>query len=283
LLARAESTDQAEDERLGVGRRELDVPAELVRREDRLARIREAKAALEAEAKNAWQAKTAWQAERGTDEERVDEAPQSPASQPEPQLPAHRVPHDAQGAPTPRAQRNFTDSDSRLMKRGQAFVQGYNDQAAVCGEQQIIVACALTNQSPDVEHLPAVVARIEANLGQRPERVLADNGYWSAANAAWLAAQGIDGYLATGRDRHGGSAPAEVAGGGAQAQMRAKLASTAGHAVYALRKVIVEPVFGQLKEARGFRRLARRGLAQARSEWALLCTVHNVLKLWRAR
>ncbi|MCC7495088.1 MAG: transposase, partial [Fimbriimonadaceae bacterium] len=144
------------------------------------------------------------------------------------------------------------------------------------------VACALTNQPPDAQHLPAVTAQIEANLGHRPARLLADNGYWSAANAAWLEAQGIDGYLATGRDHHGGAPPGEVGGPGAKAQMRAKLASAAGQAEYARRKAIVEPVFGQLKSARGFRRLARRGLAQARSEWALLCTAHNVLKLWRA-
>lgn len=281
LLARAESTDQAEDERLGAGVKDVDVPAELARRETRQARLREAKAALEAEAKAAWEAAQP-AAEAEASDAPDDAEPQSTASQPEPQLPSHRVPHDDQGRPTPKAQRNFTDPDSRVMKRGKAFVQGYNGQAAVCGERQIIVAQALTNQPPDVQHLPAVIAQIEANLGQRPERALADNGYWSAANAAWLAGQGIDGYLATGRDKHGGSPPGEVAGQGAKADMRAKLASAAGKAVYALRKAIVEPVFGQLKEARGFRRLQRRGLAQAQSEWALLCTAHNVLKLWRA-
>lgn len=275
LLARAESTDQAEDERLGVGVKEVDVPAELARRETRLARIREARAALEAEAQAAWEAEQA-----ATESDPGDEPP---ASQPAAELPSHRVPHDADGRPKPTAQRNFTDPDSRVMKRGKAFVQGYNGQLAVCGEHQIIVAQALTNQPPDVQHLPAVLARIEASLGQRPQQALADNGYWSAANAAWLAGQGIDGYLATGREQHGDSPRAEVVGSGAKAEMRAKLASAAGRAVYARRKAMVEPVFGQLKEARGFRRLQRRGLEQAQSEWALLCTAHNVLKLWRSR
>lgn len=271
LLGRAAAVDQAEDERLGVGVQEADLPAELARRETRLARIRAAKAALEAESAAAWAAEEA-------------PAEEEPGAEREEPLPAHHPPHDREGRPTPAAQRNFTDPDSRVMKRGKGFVQGYNGQAAVCGERQVIVAQALTNQSPDTRHLPALLAQVAVNLGLRPAQVLADNGYWSAANAAWLEAHQIDGYLACGRDKHGPASPPPPAGegSGAKAAMRAKLASAAGQAVYRQRKAIVEPVFGQVKEARGFRRLQRRGLAQARSEWALLCTAHNLLKLWRA-
>lgn len=268
LLARAESSDQADDERLGAGVGEDDVPAELARREARLKRIREAKAALEAEARAA----------REAEQSEIPEPPEE-----EQPLPSHQVPHDRDGRPTDQAQRNFTDPASRIMKRDKTFLQGYNGQAAVDGEHQIIVAQGLTNQSPDQQHLVPLMQRLERALGERPECLLADNGYWSAGNAQWLAAAGIDGYLATGREGKppAAGAPATAAGE-VKAAMRAKLANPEGKAVYARRKAIVEPVFGQLREARGFRRLARRGLAQAQSEWALLCTVHNLLKLFRA-
>jgi transposase len=275
LLARAESADQAEDERLGVGVREVDVPAELARRETRLTRIRQAKAALEAEAQ------AAREAERKETEHNKEGEPEPEQQAP---LPAHRVPHDDAGRPDAKAQRNFTDPDSRILKRDKTYLQGYNGQAAVAGEQQIIVAQALTNQAPDVQHLVPLTQQIERNLGQPPERLLADSGYWSAGNAGWLAEAGIDGYVATGRERkEPDPKPSGTPAGVARAEMRAKLTSPEGQAVYARRKCIVEPVFGQLREARGFKRLARRGIEQARSEWALLCTVHNLLKLFRAR
>ncbi len=267
LLARAESSDQADDERLGVGVGDDDVPAELARREARLERIREAKAALEAEARAA----------REAEESDALEPPEA-----ERPLPSHQVPHDRAGRPTDKAQRNFTDRDSRIMKRDKTFLQGYNGQAAVDSAHQIIVAHGLTNQSPDQQHLVPLMQRVERELGERPECLLADNGYWSADNATWLAEAGIDGYLATGREGKATDlAVATTPAGEAKAAMRAKLARPEGKAVYARRKAIVEPVFEQLREARGFKRLARRGLDQARSEWALLCTVHNLLKLFR--
>lgn len=268
LLARAESSDQADDERFGVGVTEADVPPELARREARLARIREAKAALEAEAHEA----------RVAAQEEVEPPPEEDRP-----LPSHQVPHDREGRPTGKAQRNFTDPDSRIMKRDKTYLQGYNGQAAVTAEHQIIVAHGLTNQSPDQQHLAPMVERIEHQVGERPECLVADNGYWSAENANYLREADIDGYLATGRE--GKPPPATTAttpAAAAKDAMRAKLKSPEGHAIYARRKAIVEPVFGQLREARGFKRLARRGLEQARSEWALLCTVHNLLKLFRA-
>ncbi len=250
LLDEAEALDAAEDARFGDARGD-ELPDELRRRETRLARIREAKAALEAEAR-----------ERAGDPAAVPEA---------------------------KAQRNFTDPDSRIMlSKPDGFIYGYNAQAAVDDAHQVIVATSLDASATDTGALPAVVDQIEANTGRRPKKVLADAGYASDDNLAHLEARGIDAYIATRRERHGPArAPAAPrgripAGLSRQGRMTRKLRTKRGRAIYRRRKAIVEPVFGQIKEARGFRRFRLRGLAKASAEWQLVCAVHNLGKLFGA-
>lgn len=313
LLARAESADAAEDARFGPDSDGNDIPAELRHRESRLARIREAKAALEAEARSARASDLREQAasneriaaehpgtrqgrtastnakkrKKAADElepPRDDEPPEDPGA---PTLPLHRPPTTPAGAPKGKAQRNFTDPDSRIMVDGTGtFVQGYNAQAAVEEGSQVIVAAAVSNQSPDTEYLPAVIAAVEAVAGALPKVLTADAGYFSAANAAWCEEHDIDAYLSVNRQRHGPAPPPSETPPPADAspkeKMAAKLNTTAGREMYRKRKTIPEPVFGQIKEARGFRRFLLRGLAKIRSEWALVCATHNLLKLFRA-
>lgn len=307
LLERAEAVDREEDERFGVGRDDFELPGELKRRETRLARIRQAKAELEAEAKEARAAQLREHA-AGNDE-RTEKAPTAKEraaaatratrqrqeadkldppnddddDEPPSKLPAHRVRTQPDGTPKPKAQRNFTDPDSRIMVDGQgAYVQGYNAQAAVSEGHQVIVACALSNQAPDPQYLVPVLEEVEANTGDKPKTITADAGYWSAANSAWCEEQGIDAHIATGRRRRnsettGQSPPSQSS----RQRMADKLRSPEGDACYRRRKATVEPVFGQIKEARGFRRFLLRGLHKVRAEWALLCATHNLLKLFR--
>ena len=313
LLAKADATDRREDEQYGVGQAPEDLPEELRRRDSRLSRIREAKAALEKEASEARAEELREQAqaqrERAADEsveaaERKraatraekaeekareltgkgpdDESPGGGSATGD--LPHHRVPVETDGSPKPNAQRNFTDPDSRIMVKGGEFVQGYNAQAAVDAEAQIIVAAAVTNQPPDQEHLAPMLGQVIANCGQAPAAVSADSGYFSRENTEACTAQGVDGYLAVGRDPAKATpasqspTPAQLA----RAAMAAKLKTAEGKAVYARRKVIVEPVFGQIKQARGFRRFSFRGIEKVRAEWSFVCATHNLLKLFRS-
>jgi hypothetical protein len=260
------------DARYGKNRRGDELPEELRRAESRLKRIREAKQALEAEAK------AAAKSERADDDD--DEPP------PAKDLPSHKVPHTKDGKPTPKAQRNFTDPDSRIMKTGADYMQSYNGQAAVDAEHQVIVAQALTNQPPDVEHLPAMVDRIAEHLGDLPKRLSADAGYFSEENVAWTESTGVDPYIATARKKHGEQPPSVCgrppAGLTVRQRMARKLQTKKGKEVYRMRKAIAEPVFGQIKEARGIRSLLRRGLKAAQEEWAFICATHNLLKLFVA-
>lgn len=199
-------------------------------------------------------------------------------------LPEHRVPFDRNGDPAPTAQRNFTDPDSRIMKSSNGYLQGYNCQAVVDEEHQIIVAQAATNQPPDQEHLQPLLAQAIDNCGRAPTTLTADAGYWSAENARFCEEQGVDAYIAP--DRKPGEASdqaAESDPGRRRAEMREKVSSDDGRATYKKRKHVVEPVFGQIKEARGFRRFLLRGIEMVRGEWAIVCTAHNLLKLWAAR
>lgn len=354
LLAAAETVDQEEDARYGKDRRGDELPEELRRRETRRAKIRAAKAALEAEAAAARAREVAEQAERAqqkaaaTTEEaeraaaeraaqkataraaaaqqqaqaaadaraaaaradaeaqrvmaqtpaerrrataaedeqgRADEAAAQVAAgaadAAAPTWPAHQVPADAEGHPKPEAQRNFTDGDSRIMKRGSEYLQGYNGQAAVDEAHQIIVGQGLSNQAPDVEHLPPMLDEIERNCGRLPARLTGDCGYFSEENARRCADRGVDAYLAVERQKHATDPTATPAApeGERKRAMREKLTTEAGRAAYARRKAVVEPVFGQIKEARGFRRFLLRGLEHVRAEWALICTGHNLRKL----
>ena len=275
LLAEAEKVDAMEDAEFGVGRRGDELPEELRRAETRLKRIREAKKALEAEARQ--------QHEEATKAKDRDDPPPPPTETP---LPKHKIPTTDEGKPTPKAQRNFTDPESRIMKTGDGYVQGYNCQAMVDAEHQVIVAQAVTNQPPDAEHLVPMLVQTVANCGAKPEKLLADAGYYSEANACEAEKWKVDPYIATGRQRRSepppqvlGRPPANLTN---KQQMARKLATKDGAAVYARRKVIVEPVFGQTKEARGFRRFLLRGLAKVRHEWSLISLTHNILKLYVA-
>lgn len=276
LLKEAEEADATEDKLYGKNKHGDELPEELKRAETRLTRIREAKAALEEEAKAARERQDA-EKKKGDDE--------PPSSGPTP-LPSHQVQSEADGTPKPKAQRNFTDPESRIQKTKDGFVQGYNAQAAVDEEHQIIVAQALTNQPPDVEHFAPMMEQVIENCGTSPAVATADAGYFSEENLIRAAELGVDVYIATGRLKHGEAQP--PARGRAPEGMTPKqwmsrrLRTKGGHAVYARRKAIVEPVFGQTKHARGLRQLLLRGLAKARGEWSLICTTHNLLKLYRA-
>jgi transposase len=273
LMSKAESVDRDEDEKHGVGKAIEDLPEDLRRAQSRLARIRKAKAELEAEAKLAHERSTADEGDgggTGSDE-----------------LPSHRVPTLRDGAPTEKAQRNFTDPESRIMKTNDGFLQGYNAQAAVDEHAQIIVAQALTNQPPDVEHLVPMVEQVVDNCGAAPRVLTADSGYYSERNVKRVQSRGTDVFIATERVRHGsqrlsvrGRPPAGLT---PKQRMARKVRTKRGSRIYARRKTIVEPVFGQLKMARGLRGFLLRGVAKARGEWALMCVGHNLRKLHRAR
>ena len=272
LLAAAEKVDAAEDAEYGAGRKGDELPEELQRAQDRLKKIREAKAALEAEAK-----------QRKAEEKAAKDSDDPPPGPRETPLPKHKVPTTDEGKPTDKAQRNFTDPDSRIMKTGDGYVQGYNCQAAVDAAHQIIVAEVVTNQPPDPEHLVPMLVKTVDNCGATPEKFIADAGYLSDNNICELQKWGIDPYIATGRQRHD-EAPLIVSGRPPsdmtiKETMARKLATKAGKAVYSRRKVIVEPVFGQIKEARGLRRFLLRGLQKVRGEWSLITLTHNILKL----
>jgi hypothetical protein len=299
LLAEAEATDEAEDAEHGKGRRGDELPEDLRRSKDRLAKIRAAKAALEAEARAQAEAARvaateAARAEAARVEQKNVEAAQAKGedqrsngdkrvAKPEP-MPMHQIPTGKDGSPTDKAQRNFTDADSRIMKTGDGFIQGYNAQVVVDDAHQIIVAQDVSNQSPDCQHLVPMIDRTVENCGAAPARASADNGYLSESNVARMASRGVDAYIAPGRLKHGKAVvtATEENADSAKALMRVKLATDEGHAIYARRKVIVEPVFGQIKN-RGFRQFLLRGLAKVRGEFSLIALSHNLLKLFRAR
>jgi transposase len=273
LLRAAEEADAEEDAKYGKGRRGDELPAELQRAEGRRERIRELRKKLEAEAK--------MQKEAAAAAKRVDDDSDDDPPGPTP-LPSHRIPTAADGTPTPKAQRNFTDGDSRIMKAGDGFIQGYNAQAAVDEGHQIIVGQVLTNQPPDVEHLLPVIEEVIANCGRAPDETTADAGYFSESNVLGALERGVDPHIATGRRKHGEAAPTvrgRVPKGQTLKQLMArKLATKSGARIYSRRKATVEPVFGQIKN-RGFRQFLLRGLAKVRGEWSLITLTHNLLKL----
>lgn len=310
LLARAEAADQEEDARFGEGQREEDLPEELRRREERLRRIRQAKAELEAEARASRAAALREQAERARrraaeeprepqrkanetrarQREEEAEALEGPAGpddfRTEQGLPKHRVQTRPDGTPHEKAQRNFVDPDSRIMERGGSFLQGYNCQLAVDEEHQVIVAQAVTNQCPDAGNLLPLLDQVRELCGVAPSVTTADAGYWSPEVEPEGARRGCAVYVAPDRQRHGAdpapAEPATEAGLSPKDRMRNKLRSPEGRAIYARRKAVVEPVYGQIKEARAFRRFLVRGLRAVSGQWSLVCTGHNLLKLYRA-
>ena len=284
LLRRAAEVDEAEDAQYGKGKRGDELPEELARRESRLVKIRAAKAELEREAKEKAERQRV-EAEAKLAQRREQEARTGKkAGGHDP-----KVPDPEQAKPESKAQRNFTDPDSRIMVDGAnkgSFIQAYNAQAAVDGEAQVIVAAEVTQETNDSHQLLPMLVQVEANAGRKPEAVSADAGYWSADNVTDERAAGIDLHIATGRQKHGetiavASGPPPEDASVMQA-MEHKLRTETGHAIYKMRKAIVEPVFGQIKERRGFRRFSFRGVGSVRLEWKLICLTGNILKLFRS-
>ena len=202
-------------------------------------------------------------------------------------LPQHRPQTTVEGKPKPKAQRNFTDWDSRIVRSGNGYIQGYNCQAVVDDLHQIILAQAVTNQSPDNGNLLPMLEQVANNCGHPPEVMSADKGYWSPLMPRAAQQLGTEVLVSTERRKHWqvdntvtyGPPPSELDELG---KMRHKLRTDRGRKLYARRKTIVEPVFGQMKECRGFRRFLLRGLLKAAGEWSLVSTGHNLLKLYRA-
>ena len=306
LLQQAEQADADEDQEHGKSRRGDELPQELRRREGRLARIRALQEDLLAEAQQQAQTRVAEQSEEAQAQavvgemnniryakqlgNRPDDDDDSPPGAPltlvpEP-MPEHQVPVGKDGLPTAKAQRNFTDADSRIMKTGDGFIQGYNAQAMTDEAHQIIIAADVSNQSPDAEHMIPMLDRSIENCGAVPDKCSNDTGYFSEANVVRAQSRGVDLYTATKRQKHGEpkeptEASCPTTESDIKAQMRRKLATPEGAAVYSRRKVIAEPPFGQIKN-RGFRSFLLRGIEKVRGEWSLITMTHNLLKLYKA-
>jgi transposase len=278
-LSAAEAADAEEDKVYGRDKTGEEMPDWVADKQRRAEKIRQAKAELEAEAKATAEAKR--KAEDEAAKQREAEGRRKSGR-------PTAAPSDL---PDAKAQKNFTDPQSRIMKSRDGFVQAYNAQAAVDAEAQIIVAQDVTQSAVDCSQLVPMIDAIEANLGRKPAQLSADSGYCSEANLAALEASDIDGYVATGRARDAvaGTARGEAAVAPDATQpagkpsrveaMRAKIKAGGHESPYRLRKQLPEPVFGQIKQARGFRQFLMRGFDKVRAEWAIVCTAHNLLKL----
>ncbi|MGO8816033.1 MAG: IS1182 family transposase [Terriglobia bacterium] len=274
LLAAAARVDAEEDGKYGKGKRGDELPKELARREGRLEKIREAKAALEQEAREAREAAEKKQVE--VEAQLMEREKQERERGRKFGGRAPQAPDPAEAKPEPQAQRNFTDPESRIMKDGatKEFVQAYNAQAAV------------TQDANDKKQLVPMLKEVKVQVGMPPQRATADNGYFSEPNVTDAQLQEIDLLVAPDRQKHTDKRPTTAGppppGASVAEQMRHKLRTAEGQAVYKLRKAVVEPVFGQIKEARGFRRFLPRGLGKVQAEWQMICATHNLLKLFRS-
>ena len=262
LLERARTTDAQEDARLGSDQTDEPLPAELQRREVRLAKIQAAKARLE-------QRQAEADRERGRhpdDQQRRGGGAGRPFKRPF-------------GEPQDNAQDNFTDPESRIMKMGKAFEQCYNAQAVVDGHSQLIIADGLTNNAADNDELVPMIEAVKNNLGQRPKRALADAGYRSEEAFGELEEKRVEALVALGRE--GKDRPSiDSKEYPATARMAERLASPEGQAHYRRRKVIVEPVFGWIKHILGFRQFSLRGVTKVKGEWSLVCLAMNLRRMW---
>ena len=257
LLRQAQAADDADDRRYGKDKRGDELAEELASREGRLEKILEAMAALEAEAHAA-----------------AEQAEAEGGNHP--------------GVPDDKAQRNFTDTESRIMPApgGKDFLQAYNCQAVVDSAHQVIVAARATNQTSDKQQAASMMEETIDNVGAVPREVSADAGYYSAKAVDELYALGVDPFVAPEQPRHGRVVPPAPRGRipshlSSRDRMRRKLQTRRGRQRYALRMQTVEPVFGQIKQGRGFRQFLLRGLEKVNGEWSLICTGHNLLKLFR--
>jgi len=264
-LDQAAAVDAAEDAEHGADRRGDEMPDWMADKERRLARIRAAKAQLEAEAK------------AGPDASDRDGPGPSSGMQ---ERGARK--RGAADRPPDKAQRNFTDPDSRIMPSGGGFIAGYNGQIAVDAAHQIILAQRLVTNPADFDALVPLVDQVKTNLGRKAREVSGDTGFATEANLAAMAERRVRPYLSPGRIRHGDINPTagRVLKRKPLMQAMADTLRRAGRrSRYRLRKQVVEPVFGHIKQARGFRQFLLRGLQNVRAEWAMLCTAHNILKL----
>ncbi len=293
LLAQAAQTDAGEDIKYGKGKRGDELPEELARRESRLKKIAEAKAALEQEARERAVAEKE-RVEAKLEERRRQEEEQGKKFGGRPP----QAPDPEQAKPEAKAQRNFTDPESRIMLDGatKGFVQGYNGQAAVDSQEQIIVAAVLTQDANDKKQLLPMLQQVQQNLGRKPEQVTADAGYFSEAAVTDPKTEGIDLLVAPDRQKRGKKDEIPPPNPDANASaavisepktvaetMREKLKTPAGQAIYKMRKAVVEPVFGQIKERRGLRGFLMRGVEKVSAEWQIICLTHNILKLHLAK
>ena len=259
MLQKAESVDEEEDRRYGKGKRGDELPQELAFRESRLRKIREAREALEVEARQ--------------------EAKQ-----------AKKVGKQVAAVPPDKAQRNFTDPESHIMPApgGKHFEQAYNAQAAVDSAHQIIVAAEITDEPTDRKQARPMIEQVKANTGKLPRQMSADAGYFSSEAVQTLTSDRIDVYMPPDKTKHRSSLPPAPRGRIPKSlslpdRMRRKLRTKKGRRCYGLRKVLSEPVFGQIKQARGYRQFLLRGKEKVSGEWQLICTGHNVLKLFGAQ
>jgi len=276
LLSEAEAVDQQEDKEYGSDRRGDELPKELARRESRLKRIQQAKKALEAEAKAA--------AEQARKEREADCKKHDKPK-------GGRRPKPISDIPADNKQYNFTDPESKIMKvNNKGWDQCANAQAAVDSHKQIIVACDVTNQTNDKRQFEPMLEKSQENVGKdkRIRAASADTGYYSESNIEYAEDKGIDAYIATEKVKHN-SPPAKAVHGRmpkdltVKQKMSRKLHTKKGRETYSKRKSIVEPVFGQIKRARGFVQFSLRGLEKMRGEWTLVCLTHNLLKLFGAQ
>jgi len=258
LLQGAVALDEEEDRRYGKDKRGDELPAELAFRETRLKKIREARKTLEAEAKQ--------------------EAEQ-----------AKKEGKQATAIPSDKAQRNFTDPESHIMPApgGKHFEQAYNAQAAVDSAHQVIVAAEVTNEPSDKRQAKPMIERVKDNTGKLPNQMSADAGYFSGEAVQTLASAGVDVYMPPDKTKHTSMLPPSPRGRIPRGlslpdRMRRKLRTKKGQRCYSLRKQLSEPVFGQIKQARGFRQFLLRGKEKVGHEWRIICTGHNMLKLFRA-
>jgi len=260
-LEQAEISDMGEDFRFR-NRQGDELPAWVANKAERMKKIREAKAALEREA-----AEKAKEGKKPNDKDDDDQDPPEPPK------------------PEPKSQRNFTDPESRIMPMKGSFEQCYNAQAGVDAKAQVIVACDVVNTNADCPQLLGLVDQVRANLGRKPKVCSADAGYCSEANLAGLEVRKIRAYIATGRQKHGSKAATHAKNGkpgSLISKMRERLKRGGWRSPYRLRKQVVEPVFGQIKQAMGFRQFLLRGLAKVKAEWQLVCLAHNLRKLTKA-
>jgi transposase len=272
LLREAQAADEAEDNQHGVDNRGDSLPDELARRKKRLAKIREAKAALEAQAREKAAADAA---------QREAEGRTPPGTDP------------SEAVPDAKAQRNFTDPESKIMKTSNKGWDQSGNAQAVANEEQIIVSADVTDQANDSRQAQPMVEQALENLDDvgvddNIKAFTADAGYFSDSNATRLEENDrIDeSYIATGRTKHNERVPDAPRGRPPKGlttkeKMARKLRTKKGRAEYSRRKAIIEPIFGQIKHCRGFRQFLLRGLSNMKAEWRLVCLTHNLLKLFR--